>query len=99
MYYVVYIVRHGNFAVIPENWILEFEPQKEKFLNKGLNSNQNHVCFWTDSVRARNANGVIQLDFEPNWNAGFNRTFPAEGLYVCKIIKAEGNFLLLFFLY
>lgn len=95
MYYIVYIrsrcLKHGSFTVIPEGWIREFDMQKEKFLNKGLNSNQLHVCFWTHSERARNENGVIDQNFAPNWDAGFDNIFPGEGCYLCQIIVAKGN--------
>lgn len=80
-----------NFVVIPEHWIRDIEAQREKFINNGLNRNQLQVCFWTNCPAAREANGVIRLDFTPNFNAGFTNNFPADGCYLCKIVKAKGN--------
>lgn len=95
MYFVIYIVSADEFVVIPENWIWQFEPQKEKFLNNGLNRNQRHVCFWTDNPAARNPNGTIKLDFDPRLshylNIGFNNLFPDDGCYLCLIVRANGN--------
>lgn len=80
-----------NFVVIPERWIRDIEAQREKFLNNGLNGNQMHMCFWTNCTEARNSNGVIRLDFAPNFDSGLINKFPAEGCYLCKIVKAKGN--------
>lgn len=91
MYFVVYIPKSEDFAVIPENWIRDIETQREKFLNKGLNRNQIQVCFWTNGTSARNPNGVIHLDFAPNFNVGFGNNFPADGNYLCLLVKAKGK--------
>lgn len=92
MYFIVYLLDSQTKIVIPDHWIRDIETQREKFLNNGLNKNQIHVCFWTNCSAARHPNGVIRLDFAPNFNAGFTNTFPSEGCYKCQIIKAKGNF-------
>lgn len=89
MYYIVYILENNAYAIVPENWIKDIDDHKEKFLNYSINSNQAYVCFWTQSRAARFPNRMLKLDFEPNFNLGFGRIFPAEGNYLCKIIKAK----------
>lgn len=91
MYYIIYLLDTQRFEVVPENWIRDIETHYEKFLNNGLNKNQVHVCFWTNSTAVRDPNGVIRLDFAPDFNARLGSTFPADGCYLCKIIKAKGN--------
>lgn len=91
MYMIVHILRADIFVVIPERWIYDIEKKNEIFLNRGMNSNQCHVCFWTDNANARDAQGAILLNFEPNFRASFNVHFPMEGCYLCKIIKAKGK--------
>lgn len=91
MYFIVYLLESGTFEVIPENWIRDMEPQREKFLNNGLNRNQMHVCFWTNGTAARNQNGVIRLNFSPDFNVRFGNIFPTDGCYLCLIVKAKGN--------
>lgn len=98
MYLVVYVFNeantrdfHGSFTVIPFSWIENFEENLQKFLNSGLNSNQIYKCFWTPSRQAREPSGTISLEFEPNFNLGFNRIFPMEGNFLCKLIKAKGK--------
>lgn len=97
MYLVVYIFNEnrasktdGAFAVIPYKWVENFEDHMQKFLNGGLNSTQVFKYFWTPSRKARMPCGAISFDFEPNFNLGFNKKFPEEGVYLCKLIKAKG---------
>lgn len=92
MYFVVYLLPSKQNVVVPENWIREFDIHLEKFFNCGLNSSQKYVCFWTNNSAARN-NGILQLNFQPDFNAPFSPTFPAEGFYKCMIRKAKGKFI------
>lgn len=96
MYFVVYVLSTKIFVVIPENWIFEYEPQKEKFLNSGLNGNQKHIFFWTTNSVSRLSSGAIRLDFQPNFShpLNFDNIFPAEGCYLCYIVRAKGSFVL-----
>lgn len=90
MFLVVFLPRVGGFTVIPENWLHDSKNQAEKFLNYGINSNQLHVCFYTDNLNARDEYGIILQNFEPNFAASFGNIFPAEGCYLCQVIKAKG---------
>lgn len=92
MYLVVYIHRARVFVAIPENRLNDMENLFEKFLNSGINSNQLHICYWTDSAAARNEKGEILLNYAPNFNASFITQFPEEGCYLCKIVKAKCEF-------
>lgn len=96
MFLVVYLPRVDDFTVIPMNWIHDFHNKNEKFLNYGINANQLHVFFWTDNLDARSENGAILDNYEPDFNATFDNVFPAEGCYLCYIIKARGNSSLFF---
>lgn len=90
MFLVVFLPRTNDFTVIPENWLHDNKKQAEKFLSYGINSNQLHVFFYTDNLDARDANGIILQNFEPNFDASFDNIFPAEGCYLCQVIKAKG---------
>lgn len=92
MYYIVYILEYGAYTIIPENWIKNFALHKEKFLNNSINSAQVHVCYWTPLLEARFPTGDIKFDFPPNFNYNLDTQFPAEGNYLCKIIKAKADF-------
>lgn len=96
MFLVVYLPRFAEHIVIPEKWLFDHKKQTEKFLNYGINANQLHVCFWTNDPSARDQNGMILENFEPNFNASFKCTFPSDGCYLCQVVKAKGMFLLNF---
>lgn len=92
MYYVVNLIHQDYFTIVPENWIKDLATHKEHFFNNGIKSNQVYVCYWTDSSAARGSNDEIKLDFTPDFSLGFDFEFPAEGVYLCKIMKAKANF-------
>lgn len=54
MFYVVYLTDAEVFLVIPCKWLRDGAGYVlEKFVDKGLNSNQKHLCYWsrhTDAV-------------------------------------------------
>lgn len=91
MYLTVYILKSSGYTVIPDKWLKNVLSQEEKFFNNGMNSNQVHVCFWTDKLSARNSDGSISLNYAPNFDATFHNDFPNEGLYFCKVIRAKGK--------
>lgn len=86
----------AEYTVIPDQWLYDSQNQKEKFLNYGINSNQLHVCFWTNEPRARDPNGIISENYAPDFNAPYTSTFPSVGCYLCQVVKAKGIFLLIF---
>lgn len=75
--------------VVPENWIKNIGLHLEKFLNNSLNSSQEHICYWTNSVVARNHDEILRLDFPPNFNLPLSSNFPADGCYLCRLTKAK----------
>lgn len=54
------------------------------------------VVFGQTALSARYANSAIKLDFEPNFNIGFNHIFPADGCYLCLLVRAKGIFVFTF---
>lgn len=99
MYYIVYLLVPKVTVVIPENWIRWVNVHMEKFLNYGVNSNQTYICYWTDSENARDINGAILLNFLPDFSLNMCDSFPSQGLYLCKIIKAKGKLVLYNYLF
>ena len=83
----------GKYEVVPENWIKDVELHMEKFLNNSLNSSQKYICFWTNNVAARDHNGILRLDFPPDFNASISTAFPADGCYICRLAKAKCKFI------
>lgn len=89
MYYIVFILSTGKYVVVPENWIKDIAVHIEKFLNNSLNSSQKFVCYWTNNVAARDHNGIIRLDFPPDFDLPLSSEFPADGCYLCRLTKAK----------
>lgn len=88
MYFVVFILQIKEYRVVPYSWILDVHSHMEKFINNGLNSNRRFYTFWTTEPAAFDCNGMPQLKYRPDFNAGFN-LFPTEGWYECKIRKFQ----------
>lgn len=89
MYYIVFILPAGRYVVVPENWIKDIGLHMEKFLNNSLNSSQKYICYWSNSAAARDINGILRIDFPPDFDSVFSPLFPAEGCYICHITKAK----------
>lgn len=93
MYFIVTILPWKINVVVPKNWIREIDHHVEKFFNSGMNRSQKFYCYWTNDSTARGNNGILRLDFEPDFSAPFSPIFPAEGCYQCVIRKAKGEFI------
>lgn len=81
MYYVVFLVKPRKYIVIPHNWLRDGDNLiMEKFINQGLNSNQKHLCFWSEEG----------FDGAPNFNANVADEFPSgeqQACYICYVLK------------
>lgn len=81
MYYVVYLIHPRKYIVVPCHWVRDGETTVlEKFVDRGLNSNQKHLVFWS---RER---GHVQ----PNFSANIANEFPCrelEACFMCFILK------------
>lgn len=94
-YYVLYLINPRVFVVVPYNWLRGGDSSiLEKFVDKGLNSNQKHLCFYS-----REGEHVA-----PNFHANIANEFPsreAEACYHCFVIKfkcmSASLFILIFF--
>lgn len=81
MYFVVYFIDARESRVVPVKWIKDILNHIEKFINNGLNRNQEFSVFWTNRLDAYNENGLPK-PFMTNFNpTAFKPTFPAEGIY------------------
>lgn len=89
MYYIIFIWPAAKYVVVPENWIKDIGLHLEKFLNNSLNTSQTHICYWNNGAAARDANGILLLDFPPDFDSQFSPEFPADGCYECRIKIAK----------
>lgn len=88
--YVVYLKVARMYAVIPYHWLRDGDTKVlEKFVNKGLNSNQTHICYYSTLVSAEES-----AAHPPNHQANFPIDFPpideGGGLYYCFVLKFKG---------
>lgn len=82
MYFLVYIIDARESVVVSAKWIKDISKHIEKFINHGLNRNQEFTVFWTNRVDAYDENGLPEPSFKPNFNpTPFKPTFPEEGIY------------------
>lgn len=48
LYFVVYSITHGDYFVVPGNWIYDFNLQS--CLNYSINPHHEYICFWCDNL-------------------------------------------------
>lgn len=89
MYFVVFLIEPIRYAVVPCYWI--YDPNNElwdKFVNTGLNSSQNYLCYWASERNSENYLGSPIDVLEPDFAASRASFFPClEGTYTCRIVK------------
>lgn len=92
MYFIVYIVSIKRNVVVPYHWLREVRLHTEKFMNNGVNRNQQFRVFYTDDANAFDVNGLPRLSYGSNVRASYRSVFPEEGWYRCRIVKFKGNY-------
>lgn len=97
MYFVVYLLNDRINIIVPKTWIRDSDEQMEKFVNRGLNSNQKILCFWSQNPFAFDSNGRPKMEFFPNSNKQATN-FPEEGWHLCKLKRFHSGFFV-FYLY
>lgn len=91
MYFVVFLIHDGINIIVPKTWIKDCDDHLEKFLNFGMNSSQNFLCYWTECPEAFTSDGQAKLDYPPDNNKGMANRYPETGWYVCKIKKCRSK--------
>lgn len=89
MCFIVYILETEQHVAVPYSWI-ELNCHMEGMINNGVNANIIFVVYYTLN-QAAFRNGIPRWDFQPNIHAHFNRQFPNEGWYHCRVKKFKGN--------
>lgn len=90
-FFVVNIARSKENIVLPAKWIHKIEDQLEKFINNGANSNQPHLCFWTDNTAAYDG-GIPNGRYEPNFHANVVQSLPTtDGCFEAYIVKYKSE--------
>lgn len=88
-YYVVYLKEAERYAALPYHWVLAGDSTiLEKFVNKGLNSNQTHICYFSNEVDMEDA-AALRAHI-PNFRARVSYEFPCdedEATYHCFVLK------------
>lgn len=90
MFYIVFLVEPKINVVIPKTWIMDIEENWEKFVNKGLNSTQKFLCFWSEEKHAQ-IDGKPNQNFKPQFNNDVNHVFPSEGCYLGKLVHFKSK--------
>lgn len=91
MYFIVFLIAPKKNVVIPYTWIFGVNQHIEKFMNNGVNSNQEFLAFYTNNNAAFDDNGIPRDDYQANFQASFSEVLPTkpstDGLYRCYIRK------------
>lgn len=69
MFFVVFLVAPKKNVVIPYSWILGINNHMDKFMNYGLNTNQNFLAFYTNKNAAFDENDIPRCDYCANFQA------------------------------
>lgn len=93
MFFVAYLVEPKRYVVIPTFWV--YDPRNEiwnKFVNTGLNSSQNYLCYWASDEGSEEYLGAPNFNLEPDFTATLASIFPRRSAtYKCRIVKFDGN--------
>lgn len=90
MYFVVFIRALKQYQIIPTTWVQEIDANWQKFVNNGLNSNQEYTFFYSEQHGAFSDEGKPNIDYVPNFTNEI-RLFPEEGCYYGNILKFFGK--------
>lgn len=89
MYYVVYLKEASRYAVLPCRWVKGGDSTiLQKFVNKGLNSNQTHICYYSNEVDEEDYAALRA--HRPNFGARISNVYPCdedEAIYHCFVLK------------
>lgn len=81
MFYLVYLIDLRKYVVVPSWWMKDSELLWEKFINRGLNTTQTHLCYWSTENPAM-IDGRPNNDYEPTFTA-----HSAERYFAVKIVR------------
>lgn len=93
MYFVVFLCEPQRYAVIPCHWVRDDNDEIwDRFINRGLNSSQNYLCYWSSENNSEQYLGAPSGFMRPNFTAPINIQFPCdEATYICRIVKFRGK--------
>lgn len=96
MYYVVYLIDFDLFIVVPIFWIREDTKMLRKFVKKGMNNSQTHLCFYSRLEEAQvtvNEENIPDINLKPNFNIEMGGTFPCDaGVFHCRVVSFYGEY-------
>lgn len=94
MYFIAYLVASKLHVIVPKTWIFEIDKHWEKFVNKSINRNQKHLCFYSERAGAMIDRGddikEPNTSFKPDFSFQQENEFPDEGCYIAKLIYYKG---------
>lgn len=91
MYFVVFIRGAREHCIVPSTWIKEIDSNWEKFVNKGVNTNQLFTIFYSDVRDAVDGQGKPNPEYAPIFSVEL-KIFPEEGCYSANILKFFANY-------
>lgn len=80
-------------VVVPFSWI-KLSDHMEGMINNGINASFTFEVYYTQNREAfQNGilDGIPRWEFKPNVDARFDREFPNEGWYHCRLKKFKGK--------
>lgn len=97
MYFVTYLEDVNGYVVIPKTWIKNENIIFEKFINqKGLNSDQTYLCYWTSNPEAVDENGEPKIAFAPDFGAEIMYEFPCtEGCFFGRLVSYHREYFII----
>lgn len=91
MFYVVFLERFAKYVVIPKEWLRNDKSMMEKFMKKGINVMQSHICYINEATSKTLGVNAAQ-DLTPNFHARMSDEYPCiEGTFYCTVAAFYGK--------
>lgn len=98
MYFAVFLVEAGEYAIVPKNWILMDGKSWTGIVNYGIKKNKKYICYYSTRENALlNDYGEPNTTFLPNFDAPRTDQYPSEeGTFLCRLLMYSRKLLLHF---
>lgn len=88
MFYIVYLPSAKTHIVIPVTWVFDYEKVVEKFIRKAVNSNQQHLIYYS----TKTVNGIPDGTINANFTVPRKYVFPIIGEEACFVAQITHYF-------
>lgn len=80
MFFVIYLPPLKKNVIVPTEWIFDVGNHLEKFINKGLNTNQWFLCYYTTKTAAF-IDDQPDKNYDPDFSLELITKINADGEY------------------